>query len=367
MKYIALSDTHLGQNGLDGSGQLSLLSSDNSAADKKIESLATVISEFAGGSPISLIGVGDILDLCLSYMKDTLMEFNKLLDRLPKFHSIIYVIGNHDHHLWTMHSEYNTSIRWLLDGKMPNEGSIYRSTDLLGERFELLEKLFNGPSITITYPMFKLPETSIYFTHGHLFGGLYTFISDVLTPFISPDIPHINRASTLNVAVIEFIYWLIGETGEGMGSDGVMEAIYMDSQKGKKSLLYKALDSAVKVLLPDGIVKGFPNAWERSIARWVGRNMINQYVKEPRPITSIDRHMPSEESRDKALKWIDNTIQEEKFKLVFGHTHVADQFAVPDKDVEIFNLGSWLIDAKEPDPDTNVLLIDGDKLELKKI
>jgi UDP-2,3-diacylglucosamine pyrophosphatase LpxH len=336
-----------------------------------VDKLSKVISDFAGNSPVSLICVGDTLDLTLSYVETCVTEFVKLLEKLPKFHNIIYVVGNHDHHIWTMHSEYNNITSRLLKGMIPNKGGIYQNTGVRGEQFQLFEALLNGPSVILAYPMFKLPESYVYFTHGHLFGDIYTFISDVLAPFIPKDLPHVKIASTLNVAVIEFIYWLIGETGEGMGSDGIMEAIYADSQKGKKSLLNEALNSAVKVLLPNGIIKGFPDSWERSIAKWIGKNMINEYVKEPRPITALDRHMPSETSRKLAQDWINKTIdlanEKNGIKLVCGHTHISDRFVVPDKQIEIINLGGWLIDACDLSPDTNVLLIDGDKLELKKV
>jgi len=365
MKYVAISDTHLGQDGSEDSGQLALLSSSNPY--RTIDRLSKVISDFAGNSPISLIAVGDIMDLTFAYMDTCLTEFTRLLEKLPKFHSIIYVVGNHDHHFWTLHSEYGHTIAPLAEGKMPREGSIYRSTYIHGERFQLLEPLLNGPITLLAYPMFRLPNTSMYFTHGHLFGDLYTFLSDVLAPFAPPGISKADAASTLNVAIIEFIYWLLGETGEGMGANGVMEAIFTDSKKGKKSLLYAAIDSAVDVLLPNGIIKGFPDSWERRIARWIGRNIINIYVKDPRPLTSLDRHMPSENSRKLSQKWIADTIIGDKITLVCGHTHVSDNFSVPGKQVNIINLGGWLIDPEENNPDTNVLLIDGDKLELKKV
>lgn len=365
MKYVAISDAHLGQDGSDGFGQLSLLSSCNPYGT--IDKFSKVISDFAGNSPISLIAVGDVMDLTLSYMEICLTEFTRLLQKLPKFNEIIYVVGNHDHHFWTMHSEYRHITSALAEGKLPRPGSMYRSTNIHGERFQLLEPLLNGPTVLLAYPMFRLPDTSIYFTHGHLFGDLYTFLSDVLAPFAKPGMTKINAAATINVAVIEFIYWLLGETGEGMGADGVMEAIQTDAQKGKKSLLYQAVESAVDVLLPNGIIKGFPDSWERSIAKWIGRNIINIYVKDPKPLASYDRHMPSENSRKLAQKWIAETINDEKITLVSGHTHRSDNFSVPDKQINLINLGGWLIDAEDESPDTNVLLIDGDKLELRKI
>ncbi len=330
--------------------------------------MGSTISDFAGTSPVSLILVGDVLDLSLAYMETALKDFVGLLNRLPKVHNIIYVVGNHDHHIWTMHCEHNHIIDRLNRGFLPKSGGIYQKTKLEGEKFPLFERLLNNPGVSIAYPMYYMANKNMYFTHGHLFGGLYTFISDALKPFIPEDLSNIDAVATLNIAVIEFIYWLIGETGHGMGADGIMEAIYMDSQKGKKSKLYTALKSAVEVLLPDGIVKGFPDAWERAIAVWVGRHIIDETVKEPKPLSSLDRHQPSTTSRVRASRWVKNIIQnKEPIKLVCGHTHVSDQITSDDGSVEMFNLGGWLIDESEPEPDSHVLLIDDNTLELKKV
>ena len=366
MKYIALSDLHLGQTGEDRLGEFSLLScgAKNSRAELKIEQLGDTIRDFAGSSPVSMILVGDVLDLSLSYIRNAMKDFQDLLARLPAIHELVYVVGNHDHHIWTMHCEYKDVIMRMYNGLLPNKGSVYQRTGIHGDRFELMEKLLNNPKAFIAYPTYKLPNSSVYFTHGHLFGGLYTFLSDILKPFLPENLPHADVTATVNVAVIEFIYWLIGETGHGMGAEGIMEAIYMDFQKGKKSLIYKALESAADVLLKDGVVKCFPDSWERTIAKWVARRIIDKTVKEPKPITSMDRLIPSETSRTRASEWVKNTIQE-KPKLVVGHTHVSDHFV--DESMELFNLGSWLVGPNEPEPDSNVLLIEDNNLELKKV
>jgi len=367
MKYIALSDLHLGQTGKDNTGEISLLScgADMPEADRKIDSLGSTIRDFAGSSPVSLILVGDVLDLSLAYMETALKDFASLLSKLPVIHNIIYVVGNHDHHIWTMHCEHINVIDRLNKGFLPKSGSIYRRTKLDGEKFSLFEKFLNNPNVSIAYPMYCMADKNLYFTHGHLFGGLYTFISDILEPFLPEGSSHLDTVATVNISVIEFIYWLLGETGQGMGADGIMEAIYMDSQKGKKSKLYTALKSAIEVLLPNGIIAGFPDAWEHALAVWVGKHIIDETVKEPKPLSSMDRHKPSEKSRELAIKWTDNTICDSPLKLVVGHTHVSDYF-VKDK-FEMFNLGGWLIDEREPEPDSNILLIDDNKLELKKV
>ena len=363
MKYVALSDLHLGQTGLDNTGQYSVLSSGDPGGGKsKIGALRDTIETFRNDDQVSLVLVGDSLDLSLAYIRTCLEEFVNLLDSLPKFSEIIYIPGNHDHHLWTMHCEHQNVTDRLDRGFLPKSGSVYQATKSTGEGCSLLEKILKT-RVRLAYPTFQLGD--IQFTHGHLFGGLYTYISDILEPFLLEEVSYPDYRATVNIALIELIYWFIGETGQGMGADGVMEAIFMDIKKGKKGKLHEGVKRAVDVLLPDGIVKGIPDSWERALVKWAGRNLIDELVKEPKPLSSLDRHQPSEQSRELAKKWMANSPQECQ-TLVVGHTHVSDDFQL-DEDTEIFNLGSWLVEPDDPNPDSRVLLIDGEDIELRRV
>lgn len=366
MKYVAVSDTHLGQQGTDGSGQVSLLSS--KVSNNKINDLSRIIKDFAGGDQVTLVGVGDIMDLSLSYMKDAMVDLNDLISSL-NVNEFIYVPGNHDHHIWSIHCENMRVVSQLKRGAHPMEGSIYKATPVSGEYSDIFTIFLQKPT-TIAYPTYQIPNKSIYFTHGHLFGGLYTFTSDVFAPFMENKVDHEKTVATINVALIEFIYWLLGETGAGMGADGIMEAIYADSQKGKKSLLYNALKSAIEIIMPKSFIWGFPDKWEKIIVRWVGTKIIDNFVKEPKPITSMDRYMDANENQDLAREWASKTKLDKRGTIITGHTHNGYS-EESNKYIDIFNLGSWLITPTDPEPDCKVLLIvpDGitqgiDKFEL---
>jgi hypothetical protein len=80
----------------------------------------------------------------------------------------------------------------------------------------------------------NLKDVLLYVTHGHLFGGIYTWLSQILQERLVRFPPE-RVAATVNPSLIEFIYWLLGETGEGMGADGLAETIYTDLQKGNTS------------------------------------------------------------------------------------------------------------------------------------
>src|SRR5262249_481948 len=139
-------------------------------------------------------------------------------------------------------------------------------------------------------------RTRLYFLHGHLFGGLYTLMSEVLADQV-PDASDPERvAATVNAPLVEFLYWLLGETGEGIGADGVIERIYTDLEKGQDGRIDTLVRRAVDRLLPDGIIPGIPDHWERSavhaIATWALRKTLSPHAGARRApgIRSRERH-----------------------------------------------------------------------------
>lgn len=364
MKTIAISDAHLGQFGTDNSGYYSLLSSrcQEPAAKAKLAAFVRAVNTFAGNEKITLIGVGDILDLSLSFLGDALADLSQLLELLPCVHTFDYVIGNHDHHIWTMECERKRTATAMIQGKLPLANSIYYP---FSDETGTLMSSFLGQNTRIRLHYPSLHRDNITFTHGHLFGGLYTFVSDVLAPFLPVGKSYEEIAATVNTPLLEFIYWQIGEAGFGMGADGVAEAIFADVAKGNKSLLHDALDSAVEVLLPKGIIFGFPDSWERALARWIGRNIIKYYVKEQEPLSSVDRFQEVDKTRKRANEWLSKTKSGASL-IVSGHTHVIDDGNVAGMS-NTLNLGSWLVEPGRPEPDSCILFIDGNHKQLVKI
>lgn len=386
MKYVVLSDLHLGQNGADGSGSLSLLSASIPAhmpeaefAHQKQQALADRVAAFAGPDPLTLVLCGDALDLSLATMRDACSDFLKLLERMPFALGVIYVTGNHDHHIWTLHTEYKRVLQPMLAGRLPLSGSIYEMTAPGGEHSPLLQRMAMSRSLLqrmamsrppggfrIAYPHCELDlrdgadSMIVHFSHGHLTGGLYTLISRILAPQLK-NAPPDRAAATVNVALIEFIYWLFGEMGERMGADGMMEALYSDIKKGKKSLFKELMRETVNVVLAKGAVSWIPDAWERALMRWLGGKIVEEVVKKGKiDPASHNRHEKLSATRDRFTQWLERTgrLNEGRSAYVFGHTHAADMFDVPGAPIQVFNMGSWLVEPDLPDPDSYVLLID---------
>ena len=251
-KIVAISDPHLGQNGVDGLGQYSLLST--KVPQNLVAQFAQATAAFAAGDPITLLVAGDFLDLSLAYAEDALADLYALLSAftgagIARVSEIVYVVGNHDQHLWSLHSEDKRLLDPLRKGLVPINGdrpgakALYQITGVEGEPFTILQplvsKIFGSavPNITIAYPSFVRQldaQTRLYVTHGHLFGGLYTEMSSLVANKLA-GVPYDQAVATVNQPLIEFIYWLLGETGQGIGADGLVEEIYTDIQKGSIS------------------------------------------------------------------------------------------------------------------------------------
>lgn len=372
-KFAILSDIHFGQNGTDGSGYVSLLSRPEVAPEEfqavltvKQESLAQTLANFAGPDKIVLVGCGDILDLAMSHMRTALEDLVALLRKLPMVGEFVYVVGNHDHHIWAIHSELARSTDRMIAGEMPLPGAVFEPTAPSGMISEPLTRLLSTQlgrpiQVSIAYPILRLdsPDGRMVLMHGHLFGDIYTKISDILRPYIKD--PNRLRVDTVvNAPTTEFVDWLIGEFGDGMGADGLAETVYADIEKGKASSVNALIDRAVDVLLPDGIVKGIPDSWERWLTKKISKRLIAESIPHLNIVVSADRHADKSGTRAAAAKWLADVLADPEAKVfVFGHTHLSDDFQADVAGIKVrcLNPGGWEIEPAFPTPDSKVVLV----------
>lgn len=385
-KIVAISDLHLGQTGADGFGQYSLLSS--KAPENLVDKFAEAVRQFAKDSSITLLVTGDFLDLSLAYMAEALEDFKNLLaslrDHKVSVREIVYLVGNHDQHMWSLHSEDTRLLQYLrtgnippLDPTLPANMAMYHTTTSYGETFTLLQPLVDeifqskSTSIQIAYPSFQrqLPNNGplIYGTHGHLMGGLYTALSRLLADRLQ-HLPPDRVAATVNQPIIEFIYWLLGETGEGMGADGLLEQIYTDSQKGVDSTLQDVVSHGVKLAVPKGTVPLLPTSWEQA---WITKAIMSKLdaaMSSPAASAhaSAARHADVESTREQLWAWV-HTVPALKARLpsvpihvLYGHTHVWDKHQFLGTNMIAWNLNTWLVEPGHEVPRTGFLAIDSD-------
>lgn len=379
-KIVAISDLHLGQSGADGLGQYSLLST--KVPQNLVRALAQRVATFADNEPVTLVVVGDLLDLAIAYAEDAIADLHAMLSAfvgVVRFDEIVYVVGNHDHHLWSLHSEDARILGPLRDGRVPAQGDsiakgAYQVTRVDGEPFGLLQPIVDRifgtpapPTVTIAYPTYSRwldPDGSrLYVTHGHLFGGLYTDLSSLLRDKLA-GLPHAEVAATVNQPVIELIYWLLGEIGGGLGADGLVEAIYTDVQKGDLSKVQGVVARIVQKVVPShGLLGKILSHWERKLIVDATMSELRKILISPSTpaSASADRFADLETTRAGLRAWLGAVgwpIQQPTIAL-YGHTHVWDDYAIPDSAVHSWNLGTWLVEPDHPAPRTGFLAIDG--------
>ncbi|MGO9146162.1 MAG: metallophosphoesterase [Desulfomonilia bacterium] len=114
IKYVCLSDMHLGQ---DNSLLTNLIEAnavlDHSSASPVMKALCDALQELiehanagSGVKPVLILN-GDILELALADVNDASMVFSRFIEcTMPKdneiFSEMIYIPGNHDHHIWEL-------------------------------------------------------------------------------------------------------------------------------------------------------------------------------------------------------------------------------------------------------------------------
>ena len=381
-KIVAISDTHLGQFGADGLGQYSLLSS--RAPLNRVARFVESVASFASDEPVTLLVAGDLLDLSLAYFDDALADLRALIAALAssvRVEEIVHVVGNHDHHVWSLHSEERRILAPLREGRVPScDGApatkaAYHVTPRSGESHTLLQPLVHQifstttsstPRVTLAYPGYEkrlTDDVTLYATHGHLFGGLYTELSGLLGDKLA-GLPYDRVAATVNQPLVELIYWLLGETGEGIGADGLVEAIYTDMQKGSISKLRDVVTRIIEQVLPHGVLWRVIGSLERRIVVDAVMSVLAKILLSPSTSssTSADRFADLKTTRDGLRAWltaIDWPAQTLETIAIYGHTHVWDDWQIPDTRVHSWNLATWLVEPDHPPPRTGFLAIHG--------
>lgn len=371
-KIIVFTDVHLGQRGEErpGFGQESLLACSRPGGRRRIEWLRNRVAAFAEDDPVHLVVTGDLLDLSLASMRDGLEDLGLLLAALPAVRELTWVAGNHDHHVWMLHSEERRVLAPLAGGELPQAVS-YEPTALAGEPCALFTPYLARAAgrdvlVRVAYPSFELelPDGEATrrasFVHGDLFGGFYSLMSRLLAPRLagtSGPVDHGRAAASVNAATIEFVYWLLGQIGEGFGVDGLLEELYTDLQRGDHSLLRQLVRREAELLIEGS---GPIASMERGIAERVMLAGVKHFLGvEPGPLharsaavgASKDRHQRIERTRENLTEWVRAVGLGGRPTLLFhGHTHVADRWRVPGTAVETFNLGSWLLEPNRPAP-----------------
>ncbi|HET9255147.1 MAG TPA: hypothetical protein VFO16_08085 [Pseudonocardiaceae bacterium] len=404
IRFVCLSDVHFGaENSI-----LSRLVKDDHIVDttraspvldRLIAALATLIeaNEDKTRKP-TLILNGDILELALASDNVALAVFELFLDRIfpadgePLFDdTILYQVGNHDHHLWETARElqYANVVREFPAGTLLpipwHATKLYYREDTRPVHSELLERVARRRShrrrinIRVSYPNMGIRSadgrTSIVFHHGHFVEPLYHLMT-TLRDFIFPGRPlptEVWDIEAENFAWIDFFWSTLGRSGE------VGEYV---------GLIYNMLQSKEAIeKLAGNLAAGITNAWIKNgklaPLRWPIRRILTRVAKTVASrIAARERTNPqaalSHDAENGLTAYLRGPLIKQlvtearhhdrrlpdQLKLVFGHTHkpFIGTRVVPGlaKPVRVFNTGGWVVDSLDVEPmyGASVVLID---------
>jgi hypothetical protein len=386
IRYVCLSDTHLGEE----DSLLTYVPPGKTEADPSKES--PVLQELVNclrhlilrnddqTRKPTLVLMGDILELALTTDNLAAMAFERFLDfAMPPgkelFGNIIYIPGNHDHHLWESARETQYVLNYLAKTK-PGEflkipwhtTNIFMEDDpnpvpsfflnVLLQRYDHLKQF----KINTAYPNFGVIKGNrgVIFHHGHFIESLYqimTYMKNLIFPQLEKRYRRVWDLESENFAWIDFFWSTLGRSGE-VGQD--VEIIYekMQNEEQFRKLLNNLADSLAEKYDITGL-----GEW---LDKLIIKGLMDKVVKTERTQTDQLLSQDAESGLLYYVNWPLKTQLEEECKnrpllfprevtFVFGHTHkpfeeVRKFEAYLGDGVPVYNTGGWVVETVEPAP-----------------
>lgn len=383
IKYVCLSDMHLGaQNSLLTNLTPNNRSSDTSVASPVLSGLVECLRELFSHNQSkekpTLILAGDILELALTTDNLAAMAFERFIELiLPPdksqwlFKEIIYLPGNHDHHLWetareTQYVNYlqrpeqrpgeYLDVPWHTTSMfephaVPSvflDGVIHRYKHLQEEKF----------SIGTVYPNLALltedHRRCAIFTHGHFAESLYMLMSRMRgLMFPKSEKPQLTwDFEAENFAWIDFFWSTMGRSGP-VGTD--VEIVY-DKLQDKKQLQQLAFNLATGLANKPGRA-GWKNWLMAKVFKEVAKVALHEASSGERnqpddyltPDATNGLHTYIEGPVLKQIKLERNGNVPPNVAVIFGHTHKPFETQIAfegyEPGVNVYNTGGWVIDS----------------------
>ena len=393
IRYVCLSDMHLGEEDsllteMDGRIVDPLKANDVMVLLAKC--LRDLISKNEGPEKPTLILNGDILELALSEYNTSAMIFERFLESVMAkdselFDKIIYIPGNHDHHLWELAREtqyvdhitedpdicldqpWHKTEMFLLE-KTENDKDKYQVTSYfldsiierrslpkfdLGDRPELRDNI----RINIAYPNFGLlsadKEKCVVVHHGHFIESNYCVMSKLKADLLNTDneVPSdIQLFEAENFAWIDFLWSALGRSGD-VGA--ITETLYehMLDKDQMKIFITKVAKNLAKKYRGTG-----PSDFAEEMAfKWILEKAFNKISEGERSSKGIPLGEKAVKGMVLYLLAVRNQIIDERkgalpseLSFVLGHTHkpFLQEFSIEGfrKPVAVYNTGGWVVD-----------------------
>jgi hypothetical protein len=352
--------------------------------DEIIDGPSEVMSAFANGMRATLgdakpqlVLLGDALDLGLSPFGDVSKSFLQLLDAFfPEggedifAREIVYIAGNHDHHLWRIAQDQGF-LDAVESGEIPGDlASTSRIFGTPSRRCRLMESLLRhrphlvDASVRIAYPNWGLADKdlnrAVVMHHGHYLDGMYRALSN-MRGFLGGTEPRPQTMQQLeqeNGPWIDFLWSDLGSAGEVGNEVGSLYETMLSagaSHDFAESLgrritggLHSKLGINPKMELKYGIT--LDNLIKAGVDLTAGRAAERQrdghgHVLGADEVDDLGWYLggPVALEMEQELGFRPREVN-----FIFGHTHkpfqdelMVDGFDLP---VGVFNTGGWVLD-----------------------
>ena len=388
IRYVCLSDLHLGEE----DSLLTKLKLGSSDVDweepspvmvQLVACLKYLISknEDQEKKP-TLILNGDILELALTTTNVAAMVFERFMELIMPsagelFERVIYVPGNHDHHIWEIarETQYVHYIRkpttspcleipWHTTNMFVEDDVKRVPSYFLTNLVKRSSQLADFP-ITTAYPNFGLlgedGQKGVIFHHGHFIDPLYQLMSCARKLiFRNRKMPEdIWDIEAENFAWIDFFWSTLGRSGKVGGDIEVIYEKMQDKEQLKKLLHTFAHRLAEKYDVPFLRSKMGGKALKWCISKGVDRKYKGMERSRTDALLSKDAKKGLKAYMNVPLmKQIRNERNQNMpadIAFVFGHTHKPfqkdrDDFEQYPGWVSVYNTGGWVVDTVEPEP-----------------
>lgn len=387
IKYVCLSDLHLGEEG-------SLLTNlkkaqnvpDPSKPSPVMTALANCLKDLLKDNhdtKPTLILNGDILELALCPINQAVQVFEHFvkLTMSPDntlFSEIVFVPGNHDHHLWetARETQYINYIKTIpVEGKIDpawHTSKLFMSPqDKKNIPSRFMSAIINRHphlenfKVTTAYPNYGIlsadEKRSVIFHHGHFVEPMYhlmsTLASELFPEYQMPE--DVYKLEEENFAWIDFFWSTMGRSGEvGKGIERIYEKLQY--KEGREELLETVSQSIARNINIPLVMERLEPAVIKKLLKYLTKDALAEHERQhARQVLS--------ERATKGLWWYmekmvhnqimheHQTMPEEGLTFVFGHTHKPFEedmnFDGFKPWVNVLNTGGWVIgsyDPKEP-------------------
>jgi hypothetical protein len=379
IRYACISDTHFGA---DNSVLTNLAPGTGGVDPSKpsdvlvclVDCLRDLIARNPADARPTLILNGDIFEFALSTDNLAAMAFQRFIElAMPPdpaarlFNpTILFIPGNHDHHLWESAREIQYS-RYL--EKVPTQSFIeapWHTTEMFGGAdipsvfanavIKRCPWLSGDVAVITRYPNMALRKDRklLIFSHGHFTEALYLLMSS-LADCIFPRAPgrgDVDVWEEENFAWIDFFWSTLGRSGP-VGPE--VEVIYETMQDpGKFS---KFVDDAVR-----NLAKLYGGEVTRHLG-WLIAFLVRSIVAgrleraKPEKLLGDDgaglRRYLQGPVKGQLEEELAGCPQPEDITFVFGHTHKPFEELMtivdfPTPYVRVYNSGGWVVDRPKP-------------------